>query len=118
MKLLNISKLLREHILESLNSVFYAVSKNNKIKEFIPYVYCIVNYINFISSDFAKSINIIKDGLFLLADFCEKYKGDIKNILNIDNIKTMIKTIEIEGRNKISQNELDWAKETIGSLFT
>ena len=30
----------------------------------------------------------------------------------------MIKTIELEGRNKISQNELDWAKETIGSLFT
>ena len=109
---------LREHILESLNSVFYAVNKNNKIKEFIPYVVCIVNYINFISNDFAKSINIIKDGLFLLADFCEKYKGDIKNILNIDNIKTMIKTIELEGRNKISQNELDWAKETIGSLFT
>ena len=30
----------------------------------------------------------------------------------------MIKTIELEGRNKISENQLNWAKEAIGSIFT
>ena len=61
---------LREHILETLTCIFLAVKDLDKIKEFIPYVECIVNYINFIANDYANSINILRDGLLLLADFC------------------------------------------------
>ena len=111
---------LREHILESLNCVFHAIRKINKIKEFIPYVVCIVNYINFINNDFGNSLNIVKDSLFLLADFCQEYTKDIKSIINIENIKTMIKKIEndeIEGKNELTIERLNWAKGAIGEIF-
>ena len=112
--------ILREHILESLNCIFHTIKKINKIKEFIPYVFCIVNYINFITNDFGDSINIYKDGLFLLADFCMEYKNDIKNIINIDNIKNMIKKIENdknEKNNQITIERLNWVKNSIGEIF-
>ena len=112
--------ILREHILESLNCIFHTIKKINKIKEFIPYVFCIVNYINFITNDFGNSINIYKDGLFLLADFCMEYKNDIKNIINIDNIKNMIKKIENdknEKNNQITIERLNWVKKSIGEIF-
>ena len=111
---------LREHILESLNCVFHAIRNINKIKEFVPYVVCIVNYINFINNDFAISLNIVKDSLFLLADFCQEYTKDIKNIINIENIKTMIKKIEndeIEGKNELTIERLSWAKSAIAGIF-
>ena len=111
---------LREHILETLNCVYYAVREINKTKEFIPYVVCIVNYINFISNDFTDSLDIIKDGLFLLADFCDAYGNDIKSILDIENIKTMIKKIEkdkIEGKDKTTIDRLNWEKIAISGIF-
>ena len=107
---------LREHILESLNCVFRAVIENKKTKEFIPYVVCIVNYINFICNDFANSISILKDGLFLLADFCQEYGKDIKSIINIENIKTIIKKIENdkdECNDQETLERLNWAKQAI-----
>ena len=111
---------LREHILESLNCIFHATRKINKIKEFVPYVVCIVNYINFINNDLGNSLNIVKDSLFILADFCQEYTKDIKSIINIQNIKAMIKKIEndeIEGKNEITIVRLNWAKCAIGGLF-
>ena len=111
---------LREHILESLNCIFHATRKINKIKEFVPYVVCIVNYINFINNDLGNSLNIVKDSLFILADFCQEYTKDIKSIINIQNIKAMIKKIEndeIEGKNEITIDRLNWAKCAIGGLF-
>ena len=111
---------LREHILESLNCVFHGVRENKKAKEFIPYVFCIVNYINFISNDFANSTNIIKDGLFLLADFCEVYKSEIKSILIIENIKSMIKKIENDKnlqKDPTFNNSFQWAKNAISEIF-
>ena len=111
---------LREHIIESLNCVFNAVREINKTKEFIPYVVCIVNYINFISNDFANSLNIIKDGLFLLADFCKEYGSDIKSIIDIENIKIMIKKIEKdkkEANDQMTIDRLNWAKCAISEIF-
>ena len=111
---------LREHILESLNCVFHAVKEFKKIKEFIPYIVCIVNYINFICNDFANSINILKDGLFLLADFCEEYKKDIKSILSIENIKNLIQKIENDktlSKDEYLNDSLRWAKNAISKIF-
>ena len=90
--------------------------ENKKTKEFIPYVVCIVNYINFICNDFANSISILKDGLFLLADFCQEYGKDIKSIINIENIKTIIKKIENdkdECNDQETLERLNWAKQAI-----
>ena len=106
---------LREHILESLNCVFHCIKTINKKKEFIPYVYCIVNYINFISNDFANSIDIIQNSLYLLASFCEEYNNEIKSLLDMENIKLMIKKIEINKQK--DEERLKWAKNAIGRIF-
>ena len=111
---------LREHIVEALNCIFSAVKDYNKTKEFIPYVNAIVSYILFISEDYASSTSIIKDGLFLICDFCYCYKNDIIAILNIDIIKNMINKIESD-TNLIEEEEIkngiQWAKTILQSVF-
>ena len=55
-----------------------------------------------------------------MADFCEAYGNDIKSILDIENIKTMIKKIErdkIEGKDKTTIDRLNWAKIAISGIF-
>ena len=111
---------LREHILETLTCIFSAVKDLDKIKEFIPYVECIVNYINFIANDYANSINIMRDGLLLLADFCCSYNSDIKTTLNIDTIKIMIQKIEndkIESKIEGTIEGVNWAKQIINDIY-
>ena len=111
---------LREHILENLTCIFAAVKEIDRTKDFIPFVKCIVNYINTIVNDCANSVTIMKDGLFLLADFCLSYKADIKAILNIEIIKTMISKIESdknESRNKETLDSLNWAKQVINGIY-
>ena len=111
---------LREHIIESLSCIFSAVKDNNKAKEFIPYVQAIVNYIHFIAEDYANSMEMITDGLFLISDFCSCYKKDIFPILNIDIIKNMISRIENE--EKFNDDEkikygIQWAKSSIQEVL-
>ena len=111
---------LREHILETLTCIFSAIKTLDKIKEFIPYAECIVNYINFIAVDYANSINIMKDGLSLLADFCNSYKSEIKSILNIETIKIMIQTIENDKKESNIQQTIEtvnWAKQVISDIY-
>jgi hypothetical protein len=112
---------LREHILESLSCIFSAVKDNNKTKEFIPYVQAIVNYIHIITQDYANSIEMIKEGLFLITDFCACYKKDIFPILNIELIKNMISKIENEDDLKEDENTkygIEWAKSTIQEVLS
>ena len=113
---------LREHILETLNCIFYAVKDYNKTKTFIPYVQPIVEYIYVISNDdYAFSINIQKEGLFLIIDFCACYKSeDIIKIINIDYIKNMINKIENdknEFNDEATKNGIEWAKSVIGEIL-
>ena len=111
---------LREHILENLTCIFSAVKEINKIQEFIPYVNCIVNYINYIVNDYANSVTIMKDGLLLLADFCFCYKSNIREILNLENIKNMIAVIESDKTESSNKNTIDglaWAKQVINEVF-
>ena len=112
---------LREHILENLTCIFAAVKEIDRTKDFIPFVKCIVNYINTIVNDCANSVTIMKDGLLLLADFCLSYKADIKAILNIEIIKAMISKVEndkYESRNKETLDNLNWAKQAINDIYT
>lgn len=112
---------LREHLLETLTCIFYAVQEINKTKEFIPYVTGIVNYINAISCDiYACSKEIIKSGLLLIADFCNVYKEEIKPILSAEIIKSMInkieETLQTEKDNQTIQT-INWAKDNISKVF-
>ena len=112
---------LREHILENLTCIFSAVKEIDKTKDFIPFVKCIVNYINTIVNDCANSVTIMLDGLLLLADFCVSYKADIKAILNIEIIKTMISKVENdknEIKNQDILNNLNWAKQVMNEIYT
>lgn len=61
------------------------------------------------------------DGLLLLADFCVSYKADIKAILNIEIIKTMISKVENdknEIKNQDTLNNLNWAKQVMNEIYT
>ena len=111
---------LREHLIETLTCIFSVMKDIDKARDFIPYVNGIVHYIHFIADDYANSIEIIKNGLFLLVDFCECYKNDIKPLLNIEIIKNMINKIEndkTESNNDSTRAGIEWAKSIIGELY-
>ena len=111
---------LREHIIETLTCIFSAVKDIDKTKEFIPYVKFIVNYIQIIAEDFANSINILRDGLFLLVDFCDCYKADILAIIKIEIIKNMINKIERdenESENEGTITGIEWAKSVFNEII-
>ena len=112
---------LREHILETLTAIFCTINEYNKTKEFINYVKPILTYIFEISTDLcAYSLEIIKTGLFLVADFCKAYPTDIGVVLNADIIKGMYEKIESSSEYKEdsqTQNSLAWAKKLINNAF-
>ena len=112
---------LREHILEAITCIFSAIKDINKTQEFIPFVNTIMNYINFIGNDeFARSVNIMKDGLFLIGDFCNCYKKDIKILLDTLLIKEMFDIIEkdkIESKDPTTQEGIIWTKKFINEVL-
>ena len=112
--------ILREHILETITCIFSAVKDIQKTKEFIPYVKDIVNYINIISNDYANSTDIIRDGLFLIGDFCNSYGKDIKALLNIELIKEMFNKIENDknaAKDLTTKEGINWAKNSINNIY-
>lgn len=112
---------LREHLIETLTCIFSIMRDIDKAKDFIPYVNGIVNYIFFIIDDYAISFEIIKNGLFLLVDFCDCYRHDIKPILNIEIIKNMINKIESDNNGNINEDirdGIEWTKKILAELYT
>ena len=111
---------LRENILETITCIFTTVKEINKTEEFIPFVSSIINYINFIENDFAISINIIKDGLFLIGDFCQSYKGYIKNLLDSLLINEMLEKLEndkVESKDPTTLDTIKICKMNIKEVF-
>ena len=111
---------LREHLIETITCIFSAVKDIKKTNDFVPFVSTIVKYINIIANDYACSTNVLKDGLFLIADFCESYKTDIKLLLDKSIIKNMVTQIEndkSEENDLITKTGLDWAKKTIDKIY-
>ena len=111
---------LREHLLENVTCIFSAIKDVQKTKEFVPFVKAIVEYIHFIANDTScNSITILTDGLFLIGDFCECYKSDIRPLLKGDIIQNMIAKIESDSNTKDEQNmnTLNWAKDRINNVF-
>ena len=113
--------LLRDHLLETITCIFTAVKEIKKTNEFVPFVNSIMKYINFIANDYACSINILKEGLLLIADFCDSYQGNIKPLLDKSIIKNMVTQIENdknEMKDQFTKAGLDWAKKTIDKAYT
>ena len=112
---------LREHILEAITCIFSAIKDINKTKEFIPFVNSIMNYINVIGNDeFARSVNIMKDGLFLIGDFCNCYKKDMKILLDTLLIHDMYDIIEKdknESKDPTTREGIIWTKKFINEVL-
>ena len=111
---------LRENILETITCILTEIKCINKSNEFIPFVRTITNYINFIGNDSINSINIMKDGLFILAEFCNSYKGDMKPILDAVLIKEMfnkIKNDKKESKDITTQNNIYYSKKYIEDVI-
>ena len=112
---------LREHILETLTCIFAAVKEINKVDKFVPYVNGIMKYINNIGNDFACSVEIMKQGLFLISDFCISYKEGIKPLLDTDLIQKMISKVEndkVESKDPTTKDGIAWAKQNISVIFS
>ena len=111
---------LRENILETITCIFSTVKEMKKTEEFIPFVSTIINYINFIEDDFAISIDIIKNGLFLIGDFCRSYKGSIKHLLNsllINNMLEKLEKDEIESKDRVTLESIKICKNAINEVL-
>ena len=105
-----------------INNIVKNISSPSLVKfnEFIPFVNSIIKYINFISNDYACSTTILRDGIFLLADFCDSYLADIKPLLDKILIQKMVTQIENDKSEEIeiiTKTGLDWAKKTIDKIF-
>ena len=112
---------LREHLFETLTCIFFAVKDINKTQDFIPFINDIVKYINFVGNDYGCPTELMKEGLFLLADFCESYKGNIKPLLDIQLIKKMLAKIENDNKEAsdiTTKNGLDWAKSIFEKIYS
>ena len=111
---------LREKILETIVCIFTEIRTINKTKEFIQFVSPIINYINFIGNDSINSVNIMKEGLFIIGDFCGSYKEDIKPLLDKDLINEMLYKIEndkIESKDNITMDNLEIARKNIEEVI-
>ena len=111
---------LREHILETITCIFHAIKDINKTNNFTPYVNDIVKYINFIVKDYSCPTNIMISGLFIIGDFCDAYKQEIKPLLDKNLIKNMFTQIENDKdgeKDIIIQNGLNWAKNIIDNIY-
>ena len=112
---------LREHLFETITCIFSAVKDINKTQDFIPFINDIVKYINFVGNDYGCPTELMKEGLFLLADFCESYKGNIKPLLDIQLIKKMLAKIENDNKEAsdiTTKNGLDWAKSIFEKIYS
>ena len=112
---------LRENILETLTAIFYCIQNKNKTQDFVPYVKPIITYIFEVSSDgCAFSIEVCKEGLFLIGDFCKVYSHDIAPILNLEIIKYMCEKIESDPKEKNDENVMitaEWTKKMVNRAF-
>ena len=112
---------LREHLFETITCIFSAVKDINKTQDFIPFINDIIKYINFVGNDYGCPTDLMKEGLFLLADFCESYKGNIKPLLDIQLIKKMFAKIENDNKEAsdiTTKNGLDWAKSIFEKIYS
>ena len=113
---------LKEGVLEAMSCIFNAVQDVEKTNFFIPYAKRTVEFINRILRDEAGlNIDIIKNAIALIADFCNAYGKNIKPILNINLLKDTIekfKNNEEFMKNQQDKDFIFWVQDSITKVVT
>ena len=112
---------LKENVLETLTCIFSAVQDEGKTDEFVPYAKGVVEFIHLILSGPGQlNIDIIRNCIGIIADYCKIYGKNIKPILNIELIKDCIekfkKSEEIMGDEQMKYF-IYWAQNCITEVI-
>ena len=112
---------LKDAVLETLGCIFNAVVDEGKTNEFIPYAKGVVEFINkLLREDGQLNIDIIKNSIGIIADYCKVYGKDIKPILDAqllkDNIEKFKKSEEVMENDQMFQF-ISWAQNVISNVL-
>ena len=112
---------LKENVLETLTCIFSAVQDEGKTDEFVPYAKGVVEFIHLILREPGQlNIDIIRNCIGIIADYCKIYGKNIKPILNIELIKDCIekfkKSEEIMGDEQMKYF-IYWAQNCITEVI-
>ena len=112
---------LKDAVLETLGCIFNAVVDEGKTNEFIPYAKGVVEFINkLLREDGQLNIDIIKNSIGIIADYCKVYGKDIKPILDAqllkDNIEKFKKSEEVMENEQMFQF-ISWAQNVISNVL-
>ena len=112
---------LKDAVLETLGCIFNAVVDEGKTNEFIPYAKGVVEFINkLLREDGQLNIDIIKNSIGIIADYCKVYGKDIKPILDAqllkDNIEKFKKSEEVM-ENEQMFHFISWAQNVISNVL-
>ena len=112
---------LREHIIETITCIFYAITDLQRQRDFIPYVGAIMKFLNKINTtQYTPSFEIAKLSLGLIGDLCNAYQTEMKSIIDTNIIKDMIDTVKkvpkTEDPSKI-QALIDWSEKCLTSVI-
>ena len=113
--------LVKENVLETLTCIFSAVQDEGKTDEFVPYAKGVVEFIHLILREPGQlNIDIIRNCIGIIADYCKIYGKNIKPILNIELIKDCIekfkKSEEIMGDEQMKYF-IYWAQNCITEVI-
>ena len=111
---------LKEGVLEAMSCIFNAVIDVGKTNYFVPYVKSIVDFINRILRDEAGlNVDIIRNSIALIADFCNVYGKNIKLLLNINLLKDVFEIFKNNKELMDKQQNKDfilWAQNSINEV--
>ncbi len=111
---------MREHLVECLTVVFHTIKGLKKESEFESYVVPILGFLFKINEkEYLTSVviffwikKVTRDCLGLIGDFCESYKGKMKNFLNVSMIEEMIRKLK-NSKNKKFNKTIEWIEKVI-----
>ena len=112
---------LREHIIETITCIFYAITDLQRQRDFIPYVGAIMKFLNKINTtQYTPSFEIAKLSLGLIGDLCNAYQTEMKSIIDTNIIKDMIETVKkvpkTEDPSKI-QSLIEWSEKCLTAVM-
>ena len=112
---------LKEGVLEAMSCIFNAVLDVGNTNFFVPYAKSTVEFINRILRDEAGlNVDIIKNAIALIADFCNVYGKNIKPILNINLLKDVFEIFKNNKELMDKQQNKDfilWAQNSITEVI-
>ena len=110
-------KRLREHLIETISCIFFAIQELHREMDFTPFVQPIMEFINKVNSpEYNPSYELVKGSIGLIGDLCNIYKGAMKNMLDTNIIQGMVAIIKKIPKEE-DQNQMNlliaWVEKTI-----